>query len=247
MAMKYKKFKLSTVVTFAIVLSIFLLLLSACKPPCCPQINEFRSLYSWVCKGNTTNIYFKITNQAEGRNCDPDDPRGLIQIKNMTENVAYMPPADYDHPSTGVYQNKPGGIPATINMDSKIRLTASGDKECEPAIKEIEVRVVDKGDFHDLCCPHNGNPWPTGQWELQTKIFGPGVQVDSVKNMNPFEIEVTLQGKSARVAPNGGISRRHHNLPASGKWVIRVLDKNTYDQLVEFKKDVCVRVYLKCL
>lgn len=229
------------------------LLLSGCPgtlgPGCCPKIKAFKVDDPWVCPANCpgggkTRINYEIEFWRENERCEP--PRKLkISIKNVTDNID-LPPLIWNNPKLGIYT---GVEQVRLTKDTEYKLTVKTEEvTCVEASGSLNVNVVDKGDFHEICfsgsldwpnCTHNGGFVP----------FGPGVLVDRTNNPSLYGVLVTKDSKSEFVKPYKD-GWAFSGSDAAGSWSIGLTsqtDCNSYASLPKEKQSLCVNAYLKCV
>ncbi|MEE4311424.1 MAG: hypothetical protein V2J62_06095 [candidate division KSB1 bacterium] len=219
--------------------------------PCCPEIEYFYTQQEWICAkcpDSGARLFYKFNYTKYGNGAKkPCDGPGLMGLKNMTYHMSIDPDGKFIKTGTGTYVNASGGTFLKVDKTSTIRLIITGDKECDAATKEVQIRVVAPGDKHKLCFPHNDLPWPQGFWTGKTNVFGQGVVVHHIENPNPFSISVTLDGITAPSIRPNQTSNIHKGKPASGTWTFQIDSKAEYNTFIQSgAESLCVIVYLDC-
>jgi hypothetical protein len=228
-----------------------ILLLSGCPgelpPNCCPKIKGFIVQDPWVCPSNCpgggkTRLTYELEFWKKNELCKP--PKEFtVKIKNVTDNVD-LPPQTLANPNVGVYS---GTADITLTHDTKYKLTAKGgDQHCGEGEATLTVNVVDKGDCDTLCYSGILDP-PNCTYSVGYMSFGPGVQIDSIKNATNFGVKVKKDSKTEFLKPYAaGTAFRGYQ--ASGNYSLG-LDASSctvYANLPHDEQTLCVYIYLKC-
>ena len=226
--------------------------------PCCPEIvEEMKAMPLWICPlcpDSGARLFYKISYQKQtDKGLQPCDPSTkTLELKNLETNKVIQGNFFEKHATIpGVYQNPSGGAFIQVNKTSTIELTAIGEKGCDLKTSTCVVKVVEVGSYHDLCFPytdpHAGSM--QGSWTGNTKIFGFGVVVQSVENINKSRvtINVTHNGVTAMNLAPRTHSNVHNGLPANGQWTLEIPDNAQYQKFINSgEKSLCVRVYITC-
>jgi len=226
--------------------------------PCCPKlVDSLKVSPEWVCPmcpDAGTRLFYKIAFLKQKEDgiepCEPSNK--ILQLKNITEGKILTNNYFVAHKTiSGVYENPTGGAWIMVNKKSKIELLAVGENGCDTVKDYIEIKVVEKGSYQDLCFPYTDPQAGSlqGSWTGQTNIFGTGVVVDSIANMNTNKvmINVTHNGITAMNVLYRSGSVVHKGLPANGQWTLEISNTNDYQKFIQSgEKSLCVRVYLGC-
>ncbi len=210
-------------------------------PLCCPKI-EFTPQDTWICKGKSTRIDYKITFKKSEEECKPEGLK--ISIKNLTDNIdVILDKPKEDKNNIGVYT---GTVLVTLTKDTdyKIKIETSQSYGCVDTNASLRVNVVDKGDYHMLCF--------TGLLNTQNKCnypgsflpFGDGVKVDFIENPGAFAINVTKDKRHTEYILPYKKGKTFSNTDAVGSWSLGL---GSWDDCLN--KDVnglCAKICLKC-
>lgn len=193
---------------------------------CCPTFVAFDSTYDWVCPsscpgGGLTQIEYtiKFTN-VNHEECTPSDLR--IDIKNITDNVNL--PSHFFEAARGVYQ---GQEYIVLTKDTEFALNATTANCTGSLEKTLQVHVVDEGDTMTIV--RNGKlPRPSFAFTNIPVKAGPGVKIDQVENVNPFDIFISKDGSSPERIPVGQNGTHLRDQPAAGYWTVGLTNQNDF-------------------
>lgn len=212
---------------------------------CCPTFVAFDSMYDWVCPascpgGGLTQIDYTIEfTNVNHEGCEPSDLR--IDMKNITDNVDL--PSHYFEASRSVYQ---GREYIGLIKDTEFALNVTTVNCTGYAQKTLQVHVVDEGDTMTIV--RNGKlPRPSFAFTNIPVKAGPGVMVEKVENVNPFDVFISKDGSPAEMIPVGQNGTYLQGQAASGHWSIGVTNQSDfliYNEGVD--PSLAFKIYLKC-
>lgn len=242
--------KVIVVTPFLLGLLFITVLLTGCDLPtvCCPTGVAYDTNYDWVCPaacpgGGTTVITWDVifTDNKNNEQCDPGDIR--ITIRNITDNVDL--PTEILNPSKGKYH---GEQVIHLTKDTEFGLNVTGGSCSYSGTKTIPVHVVSKGSFVTIV--RNGKlTYPDMTFTNIPVKAGPGVKVEKVENLNPFDIVVT-KDTIIEVIPPGrsGSAFQHRDIDANGPWSIGLTTEDDFSIYNNQMPDpnLSVNIYLRC-
>jgi len=212
---------------------------------CCPTFVAFDSTYDLVCPascpgGGLTEIDYTIKfTRANHEECIPSDLR--IDVKNMTDNVDL--PSHFFEAAKGIYQGREF---IGLTKDTEFSINATTADCTGYGQKTLMIHVVEEGD--SMTIVRNGElPRPGFAFTNIPVKAGPGVKIEKVENINPFEIFISKDGSFPEKIPVGQNGTHLHDQPVAGYWSIGLTNQNDfllYNQLSD--PNLTFNVYLRC-
>lgn len=225
-------------------------MVTGCDKPvfCCPTGVAYDSSHEWVCPsecpgGGTTVITWDVmfTDTEKNEQCDPGEIR--ISIKNITDDVDI--PTESLNPSMGKYH---GEQVIHLIKDTEFGLNVTGGSCSYSGTKSIPVHVVSKGSFNTVV--RNGQlPYPDMKFKNIPFDAGPGVKVEKVQNLNPFDI-VVVKDTIVEVIPPGvnGSAFQQKDIDANGPWSLGLTNETALSIYNNQMPDpnLSVNIYMRC-
>jgi hypothetical protein len=246
-----KNLKISLVLSMLFGFSFVIVLCTGCvgiiggPTDCCPTIGAFDSTYDWVCPafcpgGGLTQIDYTIKfTRSNNEECKPSDL--TIMVRNVTDNIDL--PSHFFDAGKGVYQGREYIL---ITKDTEFELNAT-TADCAGSLQKIlKVRVVEDGSV--LTIVRNGKlTRPSFAFPNIPVKAGPGVKIEKVENVNPFDIFISKDGSSPEIIPVSQNSTSLRDQDAAGYWTIGLTNVNDfliYNELTN--PSLTMNIYLKC-
>jgi hypothetical protein len=149
------------------------------------------------------------------------------------------------NPSQGNYH---GEQVIHLTKDTEFGLNITGESCSYSGTKTIPVRVVSEGRF--ITVVRNGKLTYPGMTFTNIPVkAGPGVKVEKVQNLNPFDIVVT-KDTIIEVIPKGetGTAFQHRDVDANGPWSLGLTSEDDFSIYNNQMPDpnLSVNIYLRC-